>query len=124
MLPPFKLGLGGPLGSGAQYMSWVTLTDLVRVIEASIRQDKLSGVYNVTAPNPATNAEFAAALGRALRRPALIPVPEAVLEFIMGEFAREALLCSQRVVPQRLLDAGFRFKHETIDEGVKAALEM
>lgn len=107
MMPLFKFGLGGKLGSGKQWWSWITLHDQVRAIDYLIDSD-LSGPVNITAPNPATNSEFTAALARALRRPALLPVPGFALKFALGGFSTE-ILGSKRVLPERLNEAGFTF---------------
>lgn len=107
MLPLFRLGLGGPLGGGRQFWSLITLTDEVRAIAFLLDHD-LSGPFNLTAPDAPTNAAFTKALGRALRRPAVFPVPGFALRLVLGEFSSE-VLGSARVHPQRLLDAGFTF---------------
>lgn len=107
MMPLFKFGLGGKLGSGKQWWSWITLHDHVRAIDYLIESD-LSGPVNLTAPNPATNSEFTAALARALRRPALLPVPSFALKIALGGFSTE-ILGSKRVLPERLNEAGFTF---------------
>lgn len=110
MIPPFKFGLGGPLGSGRQWFSWIHANDLTSAFMFLLENKELEGVFNFTAPNPVTNKGMAKALGKALRRPAFIPVPGFMLKLIMGEFG-DTLLHGQRVIPQRLLDAGFTFKH-------------
>jgi hypothetical protein len=110
MLLPFKLGLGGRLGSGAQFMSWIALDDLVEAIKHVIEHEEISGPVNATAPNPVTNAEFARALARALGRPAMFPVPEFALRLAVGEMADEALLAGSRVMPAQLLSSGFVFR--------------
>ena len=109
MMPLFKFGLGGKLGSGKQWWSWITLHDQVRAIDFLIDSD-LSGPVNLTAPNPATNSEFTAALARALRRPALLPVPGFALKLALGGFSTE-ILGSKRVLPERLNEAGFSFDY-------------
>jgi hypothetical protein len=109
MLPPFRLGLGGPLGRGSQWMSWITREDAVAAILATLERPGLAGPVNTVAPAPVTNAEFTRLLAAAVSRPALFPVPALALELLFGEMAREALLASQRVVPRKLLAAGFRF---------------
>ena len=109
MMPLFKFGLGGKLGSGKQWWSWITLHDQVRAIDFLIDSD-LSGPVNLTAPNPATNSEFTAALARALRRPALLPVPGFALKLALGGFSTE-ILGSKRVLPERLNEAGFTFDY-------------
>ena len=107
MMPLFKFGLGGKLGSGKQWWSWITLHDQVRAIDYLI-DSELSGPVNLTAPNPATNSEFTAALARALRRPALLPVPGFALKVALGGFSTE-ILGSKRVLPERLNESGFIF---------------
>jgi hypothetical protein len=118
LLPIFRLGLGGRVGDGRQYWSWITLEDVLGAIEFAIANPTLSGPVNLTAPNPSTNAEFTAALARALRRPAVFPVPAFALRLALGEMADEALLASQRVQPEKLLNAGFRFTHPQLDEAL------
>jgi uncharacterized protein (TIGR01777 family) len=109
-LPLFRLGLGGRLGSGRQWTSWVSIDDEVRAILFALRHAELSGPVNVTAPAPVTNSQFTAALGRALRRPAILPVPAAALTVVLGRaLATEMILASQRVLPTVLEAAGFRF---------------
>ncbi|MBN2505983.1 MAG: TIGR01777 family oxidoreductase [Verrucomicrobia bacterium] len=110
MLPPFRLGLGGRLGSGRQYWSWIALEDVLDVVEWALRDDNARGVLNAVAPETATNADWTTALARALRRPAFLPVPAFVVRGVLGEMGREALLASARVRPARLLDAGFAFR--------------
>lgn len=109
MLPLFKFGLGGRLGNGKQWWSWITLHDEIRAICYLLERD-IEGPVNLTAPNPATNQEFTAALARALRRPALFPVPGFALKVALGGFSSE-ILGSKRVLPQQLLDAGFKFDY-------------
>lgn len=109
MLPLFKLGIGGKLGSGKQWWSWITLHDQIRAICFLLERD-LEGAINLTSPNPATNQEFTAALARALKRPALIPVPALALKIALGGFSTE-ILGSKRVLPKKLLDAGFEFDY-------------
>jgi len=118
MLPVFRLGLGGRLGSGRQWMSWIGLGDAVRAILFAMKTETLSGAVNVTAPNPVTNAEFTRALGRALHRPAVMPVPAFALRLMFGEMADEALLGSTRAVPGKLMGAGFRYECPTVDEAL------
>jgi len=118
MLPVFRLGLGGRLGSGRQWMSWIGLGDAVRAILFAMKTETLSGAVNVTAPNPVTNAEFTRALGRALHRPAVMPVPAFALRLMFGEMADEALLGSTRAVPGKLVEAGFGYECPTVDEAL------
>jgi uncharacterized protein (TIGR01777 family) len=118
LLPIFRRGFGGRVGNGRQYWSWITLEDVVASIEFAIATPSLSGPVNLTSPNPVTNAGFTAALARALRRPAVFPVPAFALRLVLGEMADEALLASQRVQPEKLLKAGFPFAHPQLDEAL------
>lgn len=111
MLPPFKLGVGGRMGSGRQYMSWMALPDAVRALLFLLEQPGLSGAFNLTSPQPATNAEFTRTLAHVLHRPAVMSVPAFALRAALGEFAEVALLGGARVLPTRLLEAGFTFEH-------------
>lgn len=121
LLPPFRLGLGGRIGSGRQWWSWVSLGDTLAAYLYAATHD-VDGPFNVTAPNPATNAALVKAIGRALHRPAVLPLPGIVVRAGLGGMGREMLLEGQRVLPARLLDAGFVFSHSTVDEGLEAAL--
>lgn len=116
--PLFALGLGGRLAGGRQYMPWITLEDEVRALLFAIGEAKLSGPVNLTGPAPVTNAEFTAALGRALHRPAPWQVPGFALKAVLGEFAQEGVLGGQRAVPAALERAGFEFHHTTIGEAL------
>jgi uncharacterized protein (TIGR01777 family) len=107
MLPLFRFGLGGKLGSGKQWWSWITLHDQIKAI-CYLLENQIEGAVNLTSPNPATNQEFTSALARAMRRPALFPVPGFALKFVLGGFSSE-ILGSKRVIPQKLIDAGFQF---------------
>ena len=122
MLLPFRLGLGGRIGSGKQWWSWIDLRDASRMIVWAIGRDEVQGVYNATAPAPVTSAGFTRALGRALRRPTVFPLPAAVLELLLGEMAEAMLLTGQKVLPVRAQKAGFPFEHPTIEEALKTAL--
>jgi uncharacterized protein (TIGR01777 family) len=113
LLAPFECGLGGLIGDGRQWMSWIERDDLVRLIAHIMVTPKLAGAVNATAPVPVRNADFARALGGAFRRPAVIPMPAALLS-LLGDFADELLLGGQRVLPSRALTSGFRFRYETI----------
>lgn len=110
---PFKLGLGGPIGSGDQYMSWIHLNDMVSAIEFLLNHPDCSGPYNLTAPEPVTNRQFVKALGNALGRPAILPMPGFALKLIMGE-AADMVLTGQRVMPQKLQETGFTFQFSSI----------
>ncbi|MCY3557932.1 MAG: TIGR01777 family oxidoreductase [Chloroflexi bacterium] len=118
LLFPFKLGLGGPIGLGRAWWSWVHIDDVVGGITHALEQTNVEGALNLTAPNPVRNGEFSRVLGRALGRPALIPVPPFALRLMLGEGA-SVLLASQRILPTRTLDLGYRFRFTEID----AALE-
>jgi uncharacterized protein (TIGR01777 family) len=122
MLPAFRMGVGGRLGSGAQWMSWIALHDLVRVIRFAIDSDEMSGPVNAVAPQPVTNAAFTATRGRVLRRPAAIPVPAFALRVLFGEMAGMTMLASQRVKPARLERAGFRFEYPALEGALRHEL--
>lgn len=122
MLTPFKFGLGGRLGSGQQWMSWVHLDDLVQLILFLRDHETIQGPVNATSPNPARNLEFTAALGNALHRPTLMPVPAPLLRMAFGQFA-DILLASQRVVPEIVSRAGFEFQYPHLDAALAAALK-
>jgi uncharacterized protein (TIGR01777 family) len=111
MLPPFRLGLGGRMGSGEQYWSWISIDDVLSAIYHSVVSEDLRGPVNFTAPKPVTNREFTEALADALGRPAFLHVPEFALRALLGEMADEMLLSSTRVVPTRLLGSGFTFRY-------------
>jgi uncharacterized protein (TIGR01777 family) len=122
LLPIFRVGAGGPIGSGRQWMSWIGLHDHVRAMEHALLTDAVRGPVNLVAPNPVTNADFAATLGRVLARPALVPVPSFALELLYGEMARATLLAGQRVVPLALLGSGFEFAEPTLEGALRAEL--
>ena len=121
MLPPFHLGAGGPLGSGHQWMSWISRTDAVRAL-IFLATSPLEGPANLVGPVPMRNAEFARTLGAVLHRPARIPTPAFALQLLFGEMAKETILASQRVLPKRLADAGFEFRHPRLDEALRVEL--
>lgn len=122
MLPAFKMGGGGAVGSGDQYWSWISLKDTVAALMFALRTPTLDGPINVTSPNPVTNREFTTTLGKVLRRPTFVDVPEAVVKTVFGEMGDETLLASQRVMPKALLDAGFRFSLPEPEEALRHAL--
>lgn len=122
LLPPFKLGVGGPLAGGAQYISWIHAEDEVGLILWALDDDEVAGVFNATAPQPATNRDFSKALGRALGRPAVVPVPGFVLDLKFGSEFGKVLRGGQRVVPQRALGLGYEFKHPRLDEALEDLL--
>ncbi len=118
LLMPFKLGLGGPIGMGRAWWSWIHLDDAVGAILYALEQNYIEGAINLTAPNPVRNSQFSAALGRALGRPALMPVPPLALKLALGEGA-SVLLASQRILPTRTLEMGYRFKFTEIDSALR-----
>jgi hypothetical protein len=122
MLTPFSLGAGGVIGSGDQYMSWIGIDDLVGMIYHALVTDSLSGPLNATAPNPVTNREFTETLGRVLERPTLVPVPALALRLAFGEMADALLLASTRVIPERALASGYRFRHERLEDALRHLL--
>jgi uncharacterized protein len=119
---PFRLGVGGVIGSGRQYWSWIALTDVVRTIELALAVETLVGAVNAVAPTPVTNRELTRALGRALGRPTLVPFPAFAVRLLLGEMGQALLLDSARVLPRRLERAGFRFRHPDLDGALRAAL--
>ena len=121
MLLPFRLGLGGRLGSGLQWMSWIDRQDWINIADTMINDTTLQGAYNATAPNPVTNAEFTQTLARCLKRPALLPIPAGVLRLLLGEMS-ELVLGSQRVIPERLLAQGFTFQVNDLTHAINHAL--
>jgi len=121
MLLPFKLGLGGRLGNGQQWMSWIHKEDLITIVEILLNASELEGNFNATAPQPVTNAEFSACLANNLHRPAIFPVPAIVLKLLLGEMS-ELLLGGQKVLPERLIEQGFPFQYKSLDSALKAIL--
>jgi uncharacterized protein (TIGR01777 family) len=122
MLTPFEFGLGGRLGSGKQWMSWIERDDLVRLIAHALAKPELSGPINATAPIPVTNRKFTEELGRRLQRPAVFRIPAGLLHHMAGDFADELLLGGQRVIPNKALSSGFVFRHETLRSAFEAIL--
>ncbi|HEY6222979.1 MAG TPA: TIGR01777 family oxidoreductase, partial [Gemmatimonadales bacterium] len=123
MLLPFRLGLGGPIGTGRQYWSWIALDDLVAVYRFALSRESLDGAVNAAAPNPVTNAEFAGTLGRVLHRPTVLPVPSLALRLVFGrEAAEEAMLSGTRLVPARLLEVGFTFRYPELEPALRHVL--
>lgn len=118
LLMPFKLGVGGPIAGGDQYLSWIHRDDEVGLLLWALGNDEVSGAVNATSPNPATNREFAKALGRALSRPAVTPIPGFVLDLKFGREFGSVLRGGQRVVPKRALELGFEFRHPGLDEAL------
>jgi uncharacterized protein (TIGR01777 family) len=122
MLTPFEYGLGGPIGSGQQWMSWIERDDLIRLIAYAIAKPDISGPINATAPMPVRNLKFTEELGRRLQRPAVFRIPAALLHHVAGDFADELLLGGQRVIPNKALSSGFVFRHETLRSAFEAIL--
>ena len=123
MLTPFKFGVGGTVGSGRQWMSWIAADDLIRLLHFALENAQINGAVNATAPNPATNEEFTKTLGKVLHRPTFIPIPEFAVKLLFGEMGETLLLEGQRVLPKRLQDAGFEFKFTNLEDAMKQALK-
>ena len=122
MLPPFKLGAGGVIGSGRQYWSWIAIDDVVGAIDHAITCEKLNGPVNCVAPNPVSNREFTRTLGRVLGRPTLIPLPAFAARLALGQMANELLLASARVIPKRLQETGYTFHHPQLEDALRHVL--
>ena len=119
MLTPFKFGVGGTIGSGKQYMSWIALDDLIKIIHFALENEELNGAINATAPNPVTNEEFTKTLGKVLNRPTFIPIPAFGIKLLFGEMGETILLQGCRVIPKRLQDAGFEFEFTDLETAFK-----
>lgn len=122
MLPAFRLALGGPMGSGKQWMSWIHIDDMVAAILHCVNSEAVSGAVNATAPNPVTNQHFSKALGAAIRRPVIFPMPGLVVKLMFGEMGQELLLQGQFVLPKKLKDTGFEFKYAHVDGALNQLL--
>jgi uncharacterized protein len=122
LLLPFKLGVGGPLAGGGQYMPWIHVDDEIRLLLWALDTDGASGTYNATAPNPVTNREFSKALGRVLGRPAVIPLPKLALKARFGGELGEVAAGGQRTIPRRAMDAGFEFRHSELEPALSDLL--
>jgi uncharacterized protein (TIGR01777 family) len=122
MLTPFRLGGGGPVGSGRQYWPWIHRQDWVDLVRWTLRTDAASGPLNATGPEPVTSGDFARALGRALHRPAILPMPAFALRLTFGELADAMLLSGQRAVPEAALALGFAFTHRSLGDALRAIL--
>ncbi|MBI4854780.1 MAG: TIGR01777 family protein [Acidobacteria bacterium] len=122
MMLPFQLGLGGKLGDGKQYMSWIIIDDVLNIIEFLLKNDSLSGVFNVVAPNPVTNKEFTKVFGQVLNRPTIFSVPGFAARLAFGELADEALFSSSRVIPNRLKEANYKFLFPDLETGLRYLL--
>jgi uncharacterized protein len=123
MLPPFRMGIGGRIGDGKQWMSWIALADVVGALEQVIENQTLSGPVNFVAPNPVTNATFTSTLGKILRRPTFLPVPAFGARLAFGEMADALLLSSQRVEPRRLKETAFQFKYVNLNDALSEILK-
>ena len=119
VLPLFKLGLGGRLGSGKQWWSWIHIDDMVGAMLHILNNPRLSGPVNMVGPDPVTNSEFTKMLGKVLRRPAIFPAPAFALRLVMGQMAEEVLLGSQRVEPRVLLASGYNFRFRDLEGALK-----
>jgi uncharacterized protein (TIGR01777 family) len=122
MVMPFKFFVGGPIGSGKQWVSYISIFDQVKAIRFLLEHETASGVYNLTTPNPLRNKDFEKAIGQAVRRPALIPVPAFAMQLLFGEMSI-IILKGQRVLPERLLEAGFKFDHPDANSALRAVLK-
>jgi uncharacterized protein len=122
MLLPFKLGLGGPIAGGNQYLPWIHTDDEVRILLWALDDERVSGAINSTAPEPVTNREFARSLGRVLSRPAVVPVPKLALAVLFGGELAEVVSGGQRAIPRRALDLGFEFRYPALEPALRAAL--
>jgi len=122
MLLPFRLGVGGKIGDGRQYVGWISLEDAVAALIYAVENDALRGPVNLTSPQPVTNAELTRTLGHVLRRPTLLPLPAFAAKLLLGELAEEGLMASQRVRPKRLLEAGFEFAYPELEGALRHAL--
>lgn len=122
MLTPFKFGVGGVVGSGEQYMSWIAIDDLIGLIHFALDSENISGAMNATAPNPATNEEFTKTLGKVISRPTILPVPAFGIKLLFGEMGERLLLEGNRVIPKKAQDAGFEFKFVNLEDALKHVL--
>ncbi len=123
MLLPFKFGVGGPVGSGRQYLPWIHRDDWIAMVRWALGTPTVNGAINATAPTPVTNADFARALGRVMHRPAFMPAPGFALKLLFGEMAEGLLLSGQRAVPAKATRLGFQFKYATVDGALKAIFQ-
>ena len=123
MLTPFKFGVGGTVGSGKQWMSWIAIDDLIKIINFALENENLRGAVNAVAPNPVTNREFTDTLGKVLHRPTVLPVPEFAVKLLFGEMGETLLLQGARVVPKKLEQAGFKFNFTRLEDAFESVLE-
>ena len=122
MLLPWKLGGGGPLAGGKQWMSWISLDDEIYAIHHLMMNNQCEGAYNLTAPNPSRQKTFSKTLGKVLRRPAIAPIPGFTMRILFGELAKPLLIEGQRVLPKRLKESGYEFTHNTLEEALRDSL--
>ena len=123
LLRPMRFGLGGPVGKGDQYMSWIALKDVIGAMLHCLQHETLSGPVNAVAPHPLTNRALIKTLAKAIKRPAFFPFPTKAVEWIFGQMGKDTLLASQNIVPQKLLEANYRFRYPTLDSALKVCLE-
>lgn len=123
MLIPFKLGMGGKVGSGSQYWSWIALPDVISAIQFCLKNEAIDGPINFVAPDEVTNLSFTKTLGKVLSRPTCLPVPAWAINALLGEMGQALILCSARVVPQKLLDAGFQFQYASLENAFRGVLD-
>jgi uncharacterized protein len=122
MLPVFRVGLGGKIGDGCQYVAWIAIDDLLGIVDFALLHASIRGAVNAVAPNPVTSHEFSKILGRVLRRPALFPVPPFAVRLMFGEMGEQVLLASARVVPARLIEAGYQFRYADLEGALRHVL--
>ncbi len=122
MLPPFKMGLGGPIGDGKQWMSWIHMDDIIGMIRLAIDNESVKGAINGTAPNPVTNKQFSKTLGKVLKRPAIFPMPAFVVKLLFGQMGEELLLAGQRIVPNKITQAGYEFVYPKLEDALRDAV--
>ena len=122
ILLPFKIGLGGVIGNGKQYISWITINDVVGIVNYIIKNEDLQGPINVVSPNPVTNYNFTKILGEKLNRPTLFPLPAFLAKILLGEMAKELLLSSTKVTPRKLQKSGYIFKNTTLENAFEKML--
>ena len=118
MLGPFKLGAGGRMGQGTQWMSWIHINDLIGILLHCMEQESIQGPVNGTAPTPVTNQQFTKALGKVLNRPTFFPMPAAVIKLLMGQMGEELLLTGKKILPKKIQDAGYTFAYENLEEAL------
>lgn len=124
MLTPFKFGVGGTIGSGEQWMSWIAIDDLIRIFHFALENMELSGAVNAVAPNPATNEEFTNTFGKILNRPTILPIPAFGIKLLFGEMGETLLLQGARILPEKLLEAGFNFQFPDLEKAMKHVLDL